>query len=65
VALLDLLMKIKRLLNIRTFKSYQDFGFGVLDRLDEFGLKWLFTEFDTNGKELFNCQISERTILCK
>ena len=55
----------KKLLKIKEFSSYQDFGFGTLERQDETGEKWLFTEFDVNGKALLKCDVSDRTVVCK
>lgn len=55
----------KKLLKIKEFSSYQDFGFGTLERQDETGEKWLFTEYDVNGKALLKCDVSDRTVVCK
>jgi hypothetical protein len=55
----------KKLLKIKEFASYQNFGFGTLERQDEHGEKWLFTEFDINGKSLLQCTVSDRTVICK
>ncbi|SMC36206.1 metallophosphoesterase family protein [Polynucleobacter kasalickyi] len=55
----------KKLLKIKEFASYQNFGFGTLERQDDNGEQWLFTEFDINGKSLLKCNVSGRTVICK
>jgi hypothetical protein len=55
----------KQFLKIKEFASYQNFGFGTLERQDDNGEKWLFTEFDISGKALLQCTVSDRSVICK
>jgi hypothetical protein len=55
----------KKQLKIKEFESYLDFGFATLDRQDEEGLQWLFTEFNREGKKIFSCLLAKNQMICK
>jgi len=54
----------KKQLKIKEFTSYQDFGFGTFERQDVNGEKWIFTEYDVNGKQILQCDVAGRTLSC-
>jgi hypothetical protein len=54
----------KKQMKIKEFESYLDFGFATLDRQDQDGMNWLFTEFNRNGQKIFSCALAKNQMRC-
>ncbi len=51
-------------MKIQKFESFLDFGFATLDRQDQNGSKWLFTEYNREGKIIFSCSMNKNQTDC-